>query len=216
MPALFSAMEKNQFSVAFVKKLHGITIRHSLYVYAGDLQQQQLMKRYLLGGDEMFAQRGHSYWRSEQITDPLTALKRDKQISDHTLTSKQRFLSLGSCGGVKAYTRLTKMFDGHVDILATIGTGMAIINDPYNWNFFEIVAKNPSSITWKDVAEKSSFIFAGGRETTTCNPDVSPRSCTKYLMKKNEKKLKQELPVTWIIMLTGKQIFQCLSMIEIR
>jgi hypothetical protein len=55
------------------------------------------------------------------------------------------------------------MFLGHIDILATIGTGMALINDPYNRNFFETVAKNPSTITWEDMAAKSSFIFANGR-----------------------------------------------------
>ena len=160
---LFSAMQHQQFAISFSKRINGLTIRHSAYVYVGEKEQEQLLKRFLQGGDEMFAQRGHSYWRSEQITDPLTKLKQERIITDADLTNKQRFLSLGSCGGVKAYTRLTKMFLGHIDILATIGTGMAIINDPYNKNFFEIVAKNPSSITWKDMADKSSFIFAGGR-----------------------------------------------------
>jgi hypothetical protein len=127
-------------------------------------------KQFLQGGDEMFAQRGHSYWRSEQITDPLEKLKQERQISDQDLTNKQRFMSLGSCGGVKAYTRLTKMFLGHIDILATIGTGIAIINDPYNRSFFEIVAKNPSSITWKDMTDKSAFIFAGGRGADYLQP----------------------------------------------
>ncbi len=163
LPALFSAMQRKQFSIAFVKQINSINIRHSVYIYVGEKEQQQLLKRFLQGGDEMFAQRGHSYWRSEQITDPLIELKRERQITDQDLTSKQRFMSLGSCGGVKAYTRLTKMFLGHIDILATIGTGMAIINDPYNRNFFEVVAKNPSSITWKDMTDKSAFIFAGGR-----------------------------------------------------
>jgi len=163
LPALFSSMQRKQFSIAFVKQVNGINIRHSVYVYVGEKEQQQLLKRFLQGGDEMFAQRGHSYWRSEQITDPLVELKRERQITDQDLTAKQRFMSLGSCGGVKAYTRLTKMFLGRIDILATIGTGMAIINDPYNKNFFEVVAKNPSTITWKDMADKSAFIFAGGR-----------------------------------------------------
>ena len=163
-------MQHKQFSVAFVKKIRKITIRHSLYVYVGEKEQQQLLKRFLLGGDEMFAQRGHSYWRSEQITEPLEKLKQEKQISDQHLTNKQRFMSLGSCGGVKAYTRLTKMFLGHIDILATIGTGLAIINDPYNRYFFEIVAKNPSSITWKDMTDKSAFIFAGGRGSDYLQP----------------------------------------------
>ena len=163
LPALFSAMRRKQFSVAFVKQINGITIHHSVYVYVGEKQQQQLLKRFLHGGDEMFAQRGHSYWRSEQITDPLVELTRERQITEQDFTAKQRFLSLGSCGGVKAYTRLTKMFLGHIDILATIGTGMAVINDPYNRNFFEVIASNPATITWKDLAEKSAFIFAGGR-----------------------------------------------------
>jgi hypothetical protein len=152
------------------------------------VEQQQLLKRFLLGGDEMFAQRGHSYWRSEQITDPLTALKRDQQISDHDLAAKQRFLSLGSCGGVKAYSRLAKMFAGHVDILATIGTGMAIINDPYNRNFFEVVARNPSTITWKDMSEKSSFIFAGGRGSDY----LQPGSLTAILHKILDERLKKK------------------------
>ncbi len=160
---LFIAMRDTRFSVACVKKVNGITIRHSLFVYGSKREQQELLKRFLLGGDEMFAQRGHSYWRSEQITEPLERLKELGQIRKKDLKDKQRFLSLGSCGGVKAYTHLTRLFQGHIDILATIGTGMAIINDPYNRNFFEIVAKNPSTMTWRDMADKSSFIFSGGR-----------------------------------------------------
>uniref|UniRef100_UPI0040562B8C hypothetical protein n=1 Tax=Candidatus Electrothrix sp. TaxID=2170559 RepID=UPI0040562B8C len=163
LAALFDTMRRSPFAVVFVKKVNGITIRHSVYVYANEADQQLLMKRFLQGDDEMFAQRGHSYWRSEQITDPLEKLKENNQISEHDLTKRQRFLSLGSCGGVKAYTKLTRMFHGHIDILATIGTGMAIINDPYNRNFFETVAKNPATITWEDMAAKSSFIFANGR-----------------------------------------------------
>lgn len=163
LAALFKAMRRSPFAVVFEKKIKGITISHTVYVYADKADQQALMKRFLQGDDEMFAQRGHSYWRSEQITDPLEKLKENKQITAADLSKRQRFLSLGSCGGVKAYTKLTRMFLGHIDILATIGTGMAIINDPYNRSFFEIVAKNSSSMTWKDMAAKSSFIFANGR-----------------------------------------------------
>ncbi|MCI5210734.1 MAG: hypothetical protein D3910_18545, partial [Candidatus Electrothrix sp. ATG2] len=163
LATLFNTMRRNPFAVAFIKKVNGITISHAVYVYADEANQQLLMKRFLQGDDEMFAQRGHSYWRSEQITDPLEKLRENKQITASDLTKRQRFLSLGSCGGVKAYTKLTRMFLGHIDILATIGTGMALINDPYNRNFFEIVAKNPSTITWEDMAVKSSFIFAKGR-----------------------------------------------------
>jgi len=188
LPTLFAAMHQKQFSVAFVKQIKKITISHSLYVYVGEKEQQQLLKQFLQGGDEMFAQRGHSYWRSEQITEPLEKLKQEKVISDQDLTSKQRFMSLGSCGGVKAYTRLSKMFLGHVDILATIGTGLAIINDPYNRNFFEIVAKNPSSITWKDMSDKSAFIFAGGRGADYLQPGSLTAILHKILDEEKKKK----------------------------
>jgi hypothetical protein len=160
---LFSAMSNAPFSVAFVKRANGIVIRHSVHVYGDEESQQRIMRRFLKGGDEMFVQRGHSYWRSEQITDPIRKLRENEQIADGDLLSKQRFMSLGSCGGVKAYTKLTRMFLGRLDILATIGTGMAMINDPYNLHFFEIVVENSSSMTWEDMARKTSFIFSKGR-----------------------------------------------------
>jgi len=163
LPLLFSAMQLKHFAVALSRKKGCLTIRHAQYVYADETNQQLLLERFIKGGDEMFAQRGHSYWRSEQITEPLIKSIRAQSISNEDLDSKQRFLSLGSCGGVKAYTRMTRLFRGRIDILATIGTGMAIINDPYNKNFFEIIARNPSSISWKTVAAQSSFIFKGGR-----------------------------------------------------
>lgn len=163
LPRLFSAMQQNHFSVAFSQQLGGLTIRHAQYVYVDENNQQLLLERFLQGGDEMFAQRGHSYWRSEQITEPLIKSIREQTITKKDIDDKQRFFSLGSCGGVKAYTRLTRLFRGRIDILATIGTGMAIINDPYNKNFFEVIAGNPSTITWKVVADQSAFIFKGGR-----------------------------------------------------
>ncbi len=163
MPRLFSAMRHKHFAVEFTRQLGGLTIRHSQHVYVNEKTQQRLLERFLKGGDEMFAQRGHSYWRSEQITEPLVKSLREHAITDADIDFKQRFLSLGSCGGVKAYTRLTRLFRGHIDILATIGTGMAMINDPYNKNFFEIIAKNPANISWKGVEDHLSFIFKGGR-----------------------------------------------------
>ncbi len=160
---LFSSMRALNFAVGFTREVNGITIRHGLHVYVDEKDQQRLLERFFKGGDEMIAQRGHSYWRSEQLTDPLVKLLREQKITDADIDAKQRFLSLGSCGGVKAYTRMTRLFRGHVDILATIGTGMAIINDPYNKNILEVIAKNPSTISWKGVADKLSFIFKGGR-----------------------------------------------------
>ena len=123
----------------------------------------EMLRRFIHSRDEMLAQRGHSYWRSEQIIEPLTKLIKENKVTEYQLRDKQRFLSLGSCGGVKVYTTLTRLFAGSVDILATIGTGLALINDPYNKMFFEIIATNPATISWKTVAQQSSSIFQGGR-----------------------------------------------------
>ena len=139
------------------------------------------MARFILGGTEMFAQRGHSYWRSEQITDPLDKLFKNGRLTDANLQAKQRFLSLGSCGGVKSYTHLNQMFKGHVDILATIGTGLANINDPYNKNFFEVIAGKPSSISWKDVAGELAFIFQSGQGRDYLQPGSLPAIMHKIL-----------------------------------
>jgi len=162
-PALFQAMRDRHFAVAFTKKIGDVTIVHTQFVYSDKEHQMEMLNRFIHSKDEMLAQRGHSYWRSEQIVEPLTQLLEDKKVTESDLRGKQRFLSLGSCGGVKAYTNLTRLFSGSVDILATIGTGLALINDPYNMMFFEIVANNASSITWKTVAQRSASIFQNGR-----------------------------------------------------
>lgn len=163
LPSLFQAMRDRIFSVAFVKKVGGVTIVHTQFVYSDKEHQMEMLNRFIHSNDEMLAQRGHSYWRSEQIVEPLTQLIDDKKITESDLRGKQRFLSLGSCGGMKAYTNLTRLFASSVDILATIGTGLAMINDPYNMKFFEIVATNPSTISWKTVAQQSASIFQNGR-----------------------------------------------------
>jgi hypothetical protein len=156
-------MRDRNFSVAFVKKVSGVTIVHTQFVYSGMEHQMEMLNRFIHSNDEMLAQRGHSYWRSEQIVEPLTQLIEDKKVTESELRGKQRFLSLGSCGGMKAYTSLTRLFSSSVDILATIGTGLAMINDPYNMKFFEIVATNSSTISWKTVAQQSASIFQNGR-----------------------------------------------------
>lgn len=163
LPSLFQAMRDRNFSVAFVKKVNGVTVVHTQFIYTDKDHQMEMLNRFIHSNDEMLAQRGHSYWRSEQIVEPLTQLIEDKKVTESDLRGKQRFLSLGSCGGTKAYTNLTRLFSSSVDILATIGTGLALINDPYNMRFFEIVATNPSTISWKTVAQQSSSIFQNGR-----------------------------------------------------
>lgn len=161
--SLFQAMRNRHFAVAFTKQVNGIQIVHTQFVYSDMENQMEMLKRFVRSRDEMLAQRGHSYWRSEQIIEPLTKLIEENQVSEQDLRGKQRFLSLGSCGGVKVYTSLTRLFSSSVDILATIGTGLAMINDPYNKMFFEIIAGNSPSITWKNVAQQSSSIFQGER-----------------------------------------------------
>lgn len=160
---LFQAMRTRHFAVSFVKTVNGITITNTQFVYSGKEHQKELLRRFILSGDEMLAQRGHSYWRSEQIIEPLSELIDEGKITQADLGSKQRFLSLGSCGGMKVYTTLTRLFEGSVDLLASIGTGLAMINDPYNKSFCEIIAKNPSSISWKNVAQQTSYIFESGQ-----------------------------------------------------
>ncbi len=163
LTTLFQAMRSRHFAVAFTKQINGIQIVHTQFVYSDVDNQMEMLKRFIDSHDEMLAQRGHSYWRSEQIIEPLTKLIEQGLVSQSDLRGKQRFLSLGSCGGVKVYTTLTRLFASSVDILATIGTGLAMINDPYNKMFFEIIASNPSTITWKNVAQQSSSIFSGER-----------------------------------------------------
>ena len=181
MPRLFWSMQRQQFAVLFAKTINGLTIKHATYVYSDEKNQEQLLERFILSGTEMLAQRGHSYWRSEQITEPMEKLKLQGRLNDNDLRGKQRFLSLGSCGGVKAYTHLNQMFLGHVDILATIGTGLAVINDPYNKSFFEVIAKKPSTITWKDMTQDLAFIFKGGHGRDYLQPGSLPAILHKIL-----------------------------------
>lgn len=191
LSGLFNAMQRQQFAVSFVRSINGLTINHAAHVYSNEKNQEHLLERFILNGTEMLAQRGHSYWRSEQITEPMETLKKQSRLSDEDLRAKQRFLSLGSCGGVKAYTRLNQMFLGHVDILATIGSGLAVINDPYNKTFFEIIAKKPSSITWKDMSHDLAFIFKGGHGRDYLQPGSLPAILHKIL-DEEKKRAKQD------------------------
>jgi hypothetical protein len=182
---LFRSMQGSDYAVSFDRTVNGVRISHAAYVYNGEQNQEKLMERFILSKAEMFAQRGHSYWRSEQITDPLEKLLQNGTLTEKDLRAKQRFLSLGSCGGVKAYTRLNQLFLGHVDILATIGTGLAAINDPYNKTFFEAVARNPATMTWKDMEGELAFIFQGGHGRDYLQPGSLPAILHKILDEEN-------------------------------
>jgi hypothetical protein len=188
LPWLFASMQRHVFAISFTRALNGLTITHSVSVYSSERNQELLLERFIKSGTEMFAQRGHSYWRSEQITDPLRNLLQKGRLTPPDFRTQQRFLSLGSCGGVKAYTGLNRLFLGNVDILATIGSGLAVINDPYNKNFFEVVAKNPSAITWKDVAGELAFIFQGGRGRDYLQPGSLPAILHKILNEEREQR----------------------------
>ncbi len=146
--------------IDWTRTVGGLRLSHSLAVYQGKAAQQQLLGQFLKGGGEMFAQRGHSYWRREQLIDPLRDLLAAGSITPADLRAKQRFLSIGSCGGIRAYSELNRMFGNNVDILATIGTGKTAINNPYNQQFFEIIARHPAALTWEEVAGKSADIFS--------------------------------------------------------
>ena len=157
-----------------MKRVKGIEISHSVFIFQGDHTQQELLKQFIKGKHEMFAQRGHSYWRSEQIIKPLAELVEKGDVSSDDLAGKQRFMSLGSCGGIRAYSEIAKLFNHNVDILATVGTGKAVVNNPYNQFLFEAVAAATNELSWDDVAEKSARIFKQGLGEDYLQPGSLP------------------------------------------
>ncbi len=157
---LFRAATKMPIVIDWKKELNGTEIIHSIFIYRDEIIQRELIARFLISGHEMFAQRGHSYWRYEQLIAPFEALWKTEILHSAEVWKKQRFLSIGSCGGIKVYRELNKLFRNQVDILATVGTGKASINNPYNIALLEIVATNRQDLTWDDVTEKTSAIFS--------------------------------------------------------
>ena len=178
--------------VDWVKSMNGLELSHSVVVYYDVSQQQRLLEQFLKGGHEMFAQRGHSYWRKEQLLDPLQALLKSGAIGKGDLVSKQRFMSLGSCGGIRAYSELALFFHNKVDILATVGVGKAIINDPYNQLLFELVASHSSSMTWKQVSEQAKLIFKHGMGEEYLQPGSLPAILHRIMDQKQIEKRNSE------------------------
>ena len=123
---------------------------------------------------EMFAQRGHSYWREEQLLEPMRALLKSGEIKREKIPDISRFLSIGSCGGIRIYSELNRLFDNTIDIFATVGTGKAIVNDPYNQRLFEIIASSPNGLSWDEVSAKLTPIFADGRGSDYLQPGSLP------------------------------------------
>jgi hypothetical protein len=104
------------------------------------------------------------------------------------LVSKQRFMSLGSCGGIRAYSELATFFHNKVDILATVGTGKAIINDPYNQLLFELIAARPNSLSWKEVSDQAAIIFKHGMGEEYLQPGSLPAILHKIMDQKQIEK----------------------------
>ena len=182
--AFFRLQRRNPLVLDWVKEINGMSISHSVFVFQGEEMQKELLKQFLTGGHEMFAQRGHSYWRTEQLLEPITKLLENGAVTADDLKSKQRFLSLGSCGGIRAYSDLATLFDNNVDILATVGTGKAVINNPYNQFLFEVVAKADGELSWDDISEQSSRIFKQGLGEDYLQPGSLPAILHKIMDQK--------------------------------
>lgn len=186
--AIQQMQERYPLVVDWVKNVQGIEISHSVVVYHDERRQQELLRQFLKGGHEMFAQRGHSYWRKEQLLDPLYKLIKSGEVTEADLMAKQRFLSLGSCGGIRVYTELALIFNNRVDILATVGTGKAIINDPYNHFLFELVASRSGGLSWKEVGRQAAAIFKRGMGEEYLQPGSLPAILHKIMDQKQMKK----------------------------
>lgn len=185
LPALFRLQSRNPLVLDWVKKVNGTEISHSVFLFQGEALQAELLRQYLTGGHEMFAQRGHSYWRTEQLIDPISKLVEKGEVTSEELQSKQRFMSLGSCGGIRAYSELATLFSNNVDILATVGTGKAVINNPYNEFLFEAVAKADNKLSWDDVSERSAKIFKQGLGEDYLQPGSLPAILHKIMDQKS-------------------------------
>jgi hypothetical protein len=94
-------------------------------------------------------------------------------------------MSLGSCGGIRAYSELATLFNNNVDILATVGTGKAVINNPYNQFLFEAVAKAGQTLSWDDLSELSSKIFKQGLGEDYLQPGSLPAILHKIMDQKS-------------------------------
>ena len=178
---LFRFSVKHPIVCDWVKKQNGVIITHSVAVYQGEEQQQRLIVQFIKNKTEMFAQRGHSYWRPKQLFIPLDKALSAGELRNSELFSKQRFLSLGSCGGLRAYSDISRQFQDKVDILATTGTGKSVINNPYNRKLFEIIAQNPGIDSWDEVTRKTSSIFTENRGEEYIQPGSLPAILHKML-----------------------------------
>lgn len=166
MHALYLFLKEKPVVVDFVKRVHSLTLSHSVVVFHDRSLQKRLVEEFITGGHEMFIHRGHSYWLEDHLLIPLREIVETGSIDRGKMAGKQRFLSLGSCGGVNAYLELTGIFCNNIDILGTMGTGMTEINNAYNVFLFETIASGSPEMNWREMDRRSASMFkrAAGRD----------------------------------------------------
>ena len=191
---LFHLARKNPIVLSWHKTLAGTEICHDVFFYQGKLLQRKVLKQFLENLSEMFVQRGHSYWRYEQLFEPFETLLKRGAITKDTLLTKKRFLSIGSCGGIRIYRKLNDLFYNEVDILATVGTGKAAINNPYSLALFETVAQNGPETSWEDIGRKTAPIFQKNRGEEYLQPGSLPAILHKMLYLRNHDTDKTKRP----------------------
>jgi hypothetical protein len=182
---LFALSTRAPVIVEWYKVVNNIELSHALAVYQNDVSQQLLLSLFLEARMEMFAQRGHSYWRGEQLIEPMKKIIEAGAVSSDSMSAVNRFLSIGSCGGLRIYTQLNRLFNNSIDILATIGTGKAVVNDPYNRKLFEIIATTPDNVGWKEINRRAASIFADGRGADYLQPGSLPAILHKMMDTRN-------------------------------
>lgn len=178
---LFHLALKNPIVFSWQKTLAGTEICHDVFFYQGKLLQRMIVRQFLTNLSEMFVQRGHSYWRYEQLFEPFETLLKKGSITREMLLAKKRFLSIGSCGGIRIYRKLNELFYNEVDILATVGTGKAAVNNPYSLALFEIVAENGPETSWDDIGRKTASVFQKNRGEEYLQPGSLPAILHKML-----------------------------------
>lgn len=144
-------------AVDFVRDRQGVKLVQTVSLNLGEERQQQILRWYLSDGMEILSQRGHSYWRRSQILAPMASLRNANRLPTPVAVPR-RFVSLGSCGSMKAYWETVRLFDGSADVLATVGVGASRVNDLFTILLAEFAAAHPAS-TWGDVREKLAPVF---------------------------------------------------------
>ncbi|MBI5557661.1 MAG: hypothetical protein HY885_08485 [Deltaproteobacteria bacterium] len=182
---IFKFLKGTPLVVDFVKTVNNIEISHSVAVFHDSETQQSLLEQFLVAGHEMYAPRGHSYWLNDHILDPLEKLVKAERIGHEELAGKQRFLSIGACGGINIYSELTNKFCNKIDMLGSLGAGKTSINNLYNWFLFETIASEAHYVNWKEIDRRSASIFAEDPDKDYQLPGDLPAMLYKILGKRN-------------------------------